>query len=310
MKEHKFLLLSAHIFLLSFIFYFVEFFIFNFMFLSGIPVFKQFILFSSIEKYLFFVGIVFVIFDILFVKDNKKVLMETKFREFNIAIGITAYNHGESIRECVRSFLLQPYVKKVIVVDNNSKDNTVSEAIKGGATVVNEPLQGYGSCCIRALKEAMKYGDIVCLVEGDGTYSADDLNKLLMYIENADMVLGTRNTRELNAPDTQMNFFLTWGNLFVAKLLQTRFWSVRLTDLGCTYRLIRKDSLEKIIDKLKITGNHFSCEMIIEALKNNLMVIEIPVTFKKRIGKSEGVGGNIFKAFITGLKMWYLILFR
>ena len=89
-----------------------------------------------------------------------------------------------------------------------------------------------------------------------------------------------------------------------------RFWKVRLTDLGCTYRIIRKEALEKIIDSLSVIGNHFLCEMTILALEKNLKVIEIPITFKKRIGTSKGVGRNIFKGFITGMKMWYLIMFK
>ncbi|MEK7720920.1 MAG: hypothetical protein AAB359_00865, partial [Elusimicrobiota bacterium] len=142
------------------------------------------------------------------------------------------------------------------------------------------------------------------------TFSGSDLKKLTAYIENADMVVGTRTTRELNTPDSQLNASILLGNVLMSKLLQIRFWSVRLTDVGCTFRVIRKAALEKIIDRLKVTGNHFSCEMLLVALENNLMVIEIPVTLKKRVGKSKGVGGNFFKAAITALNMWRLIMFR
>jgi hypothetical protein len=65
-----------------------------------------------------------------------------------------------------------------------------------------------------------------------------------------------------------------------------------------------------MIDKLSITGNEFLCEMTLTALRENLKTIEIPVSLRKRVGISKGVGGNIPKAVAVGLKMWKLILFR
>lgn len=243
--------------------------------------------------------------------ETKRWLEIHPLTEPKMCIGMTAYNDEESIYPAVRDFVEQKYVQKVIVVDNDSKDRTEEEAERAGAVVINETTRGYGAVCIRALKECLNTDvNLICLVEGDCTFSGGDLKKLLSYIENADMVLGTRTTRELNTPDSQMNFPLVWGNIFAAKLLQIRFWRVRLTDLGCTFRLIRKEAILKIIDKLSVTGNHFSCEMILEALKNNLMVIEVPVSLKKRVGKSKGVGGNFIKAAKTAIKMWWLILFR
>ncbi|PJA11403.1 MAG: glycosyltransferase family 2 protein, partial [Elusimicrobia bacterium CG_4_10_14_0_2_um_filter_56_8] len=204
----------------------------------------------------------------------------------------------------------QENVTSVVVADNNSADGTTREGLAAGAKVVAETVQGYGACCVRALREAMKYGEVICLVEGDCTFSGSDLKKLMAYLENADMVLGTRTTKELNTPDSQLNTSILWGNVLMAKLLQLRFSTVRLTDLGCTFRVIRKSALEKIIDQLEVKGNHFSCEMILTALKNNLMVIEIPVTLKKRVGESKGVGGNFFKAAVTAINMWRLIMFK
>jgi glycosyltransferase involved in cell wall biosynthesis len=236
--------------------------------------------------------------------------MFSEMKNSKIAIGMTAYNDELSIGRAVKDFISQENVKTVIVVDNNSEDRTSEEAQKAGARVIREEIQGYGACCIRAMQEAMKYSDIICLVEGDCTFSGSDLKKFMAYLENADMVVGTRTTKELNAPDSQMNVLLQWGNVFMAKLVQIKFWSVRLTDMGCTYRVIRKDALVRIIDNLKVKGNHFLCEMILTALKNNLMVIEIPVTLKKRVGKSKGVGNNLFKAIGTAFEMWKTIISR
>jgi glycosyltransferase involved in cell wall biosynthesis len=224
---------------------------------------------------------------------------------------MTAYNDEASIGDAVCDFKNRTGVSRVVVIDNNSIDATALRARESGALVVSEPVQGYGAACICALRQGLLTEcDIVCLVEGDGTFSGVDLAKLVAYASNADMVLGTRTTKELTSPDSQMNWLMRLGNVFMAKLLQVRFWHVRLTDMGCTYRLIRQNALRRMIDKLSITGNEFLCEMTLTALRENLKTIEIPVSLRKRVGISKGVGGNIPKAVAVGLKMWKLILFR
>lgn len=241
----------------------------------------------------------------------KKSLILSPLPDSRVAVGMTAYNDELSIACAAADFASQERVSGVVVVDNNSADRTSEEAAKAGVKVVRESVQGYGACCMRALREALAMdADIICLVEGDCTFSGTDLKKMLAYVENADMVVGTRTTMELNTPDSQLNPSLRLGNILMSKLLQVRFRSVRLTDVGCTFRVIRRPALEKIMDQLRVTGNHFSCEMILVALKNNLMVIEIPVTLKKRVGESKGVGGNVLKAAATAFDMWKLIMFR
>lgn len=304
MKDHKLLVYAAHIFLAAFLLFVCD----TFLFVLG-----RAELFRTPIFILFILALCILLADLLlhaFGKKKEKVLMFSEIKNLKISIGMTAYNDELSIGKAVEDFRKQSHVSVVTVVDNNSNDLTSKEAEKAGALVVREEVQGYGACCIRALREAMKHGDVICLVEGDCTFSGSDLKKLSTYLENADMVVGTRTTKELNSPDSQMNLLLQWGNVLMAKLVQLRFWHVRLTDMGCTFRLIRKDALEKIIDKLKVKGNHFLCEMIITALKNDLMVIEIPVTFKKRVGKSKGVGGNLFKAAKTAFDMWRFIIFK
>jgi glycosyltransferase involved in cell wall biosynthesis len=222
---------------------------------------------------------------------------------------MTAYNDEEAIGPSVKQFKSLKEVVSVTVIDNNCTDNTALNARNAGAVVVKERIQGYGSACIRALKEARKKGNLVCLVEGDMTFSASDLKKLTAYIENADMVVGTRTTAEIIDSDSQVTWFMRYGNLFIAKLLQLRFWGkVRLTDVGCTFRVIRPEALDKIINKLHVRGHYFSPHMILVALENGLKVIEVPVTLKKRVGESKGVGSDSLKGLITGFKMWWMIL--
>ncbi|MEW6607623.1 MAG: glycosyltransferase family 2 protein [bacterium] len=306
MRTYYLLLYGVHGLIFSFICYLAQIlsFIINFQTAEAIL--------TKLTYFSFFISIALVMIDLLslFFSPSAKTLKFSPVKNLNISVGMTAYNDELSIKKAAEDFINQENVCKVVVVDNNSTDKTAEEARKAGATVIKEEIQGYGACCIKALREAMKYGDIICLVEGDCTFSGSDLKKFTAYLENADMVVGTRTTKELNTPDSQMNFLLQWGNVLMAKLVQLKFWSVRLTDMGCTYRIIRRDALEKIIDKLEVKGNHFLCEMILVALKNNLMVIEIPITLKKRVGQSKGVGNNFIKAAITAIDMWKLIISR
>ena len=230
-------------------------------------------------------------------------------KNVRIAVGMTAYNDEGVVGKAVKDFIGAENVSKVIVIDNNCIDNTAGEAKEAGALVVAERVQGYGAACKRALIEARKHGNIICLVEGDQTFAASDLKKLVSFIENCDLVLGTRTTAELAAPDSQLTTFMRYGNLFMAKLLQLRYWGTRFTDVGCTYRIIRPEALDKIIQKLKVTGNHFSPHMIMIAMDAGLKVIEVPVTLHKRGGTSKGVGSDVIKGLKNGIEMWKMILF-
>lgn len=118
----------------------------------------------------------------------------------------------------------------------------------------------------------------------------------------------TRTSMQLVSKDANIGKFLQWGNLFIAKLLQLFYGNVRLIDVGCTMRAIRKEVLKKIIKKFKVGGSHFSPEMIIEALKANSKVVEIPLNYRKRVGKGKITSAGKWKAFKVGLKMICLIL--
>lgn len=233
-----------------------------------------------------------------------------------ISVAITAYDEEESIYEAVRDFLSCPGVVEVIVVDNNSRDKTRERAEEAGARVVLEKKQGYGFACMRGLREALKNqeANIVVLAEGDGTFRGNDMKKLVPYLDNVDLVIGNRMTYQLVDENSQQDFFFAWGNWFLAKVIQLKYahWKflgrTRLMDVGCTFRAIRKEALERIMDKLYIGKDYFSPHMILVALDSGLSVIEVPVTFKKRIGISKGASLNKFRATRVGLQMLFHIL--
>src|SRR5260370_24679009 len=114
-----------------------------------------------------------------------------------MVVGIMAYSEAEAIAQLVRNFSAQPGVIQVMVVDNNSADGTAELAKAAGARTVRETKQGYGYACIRALQEGalVQEADVVVLVEGDGTFAPTDLSKFQAYIDQADIVVGTRVVR-------------------------------------------------------------------------------------------------------------------
>jgi len=230
-----------------------------------------------------------------------------------ITVCLTAYNDEEIIGPAVKDFKSHKLVDEVIVVDNNCIDKTALEAKKAGAIVVKEPIQGFGAASIRALKTALDKArikkNLILFVEGDQTFISKDIDKFVAYIGNADMVIGTRTTKELATKDSQVTRLIQYSNLFLAKLIQFKYWgTLRLTDVGCSMRLIRFEALEQTMPLLKVTNSSFSPHMIDMVLKKGFRVLEIPVYFKKRGGISKGIGSDFIKGVPTGFEMIWNIM--
>jgi hypothetical protein len=234
-----------------------------------------------------------------------------RWEDQDIAVVLTAYDDEKSIGSAVDEFRVFPHVKHVIVVDNNSKDRTSEVAAAHGAIVTRETKQGYGYACIAGMQYALDHttDPVIVLCEGDMTFYGEDLAKFLPYIEDCDLVVGTRNTKTLTREGSQMDWFMAWGNLFMAIMIRLRYWDwsflgrVQLTDVGCTYRAMRRDALQRIIGRLTVGSHHFSPHMILVALREYFAVTEVPIRFRERVGVSKGAGGNRARAIRVGLTM-------
>jgi glycosyltransferase involved in cell wall biosynthesis len=224
-----------------------------------------------------------------------------------VTVVLTAYNDEDSIGPSVKDFQSHPLVKRVIVVSNNSKDRTLENAKEAGALVFNEMIQGYGACVHRALSEGASFEDteLTVLCEGDMTFSAYDIDKLLAYVPHADIVNGTRIVEQLRDKETQLSTFMFYGNLFVAKLLEIKhLGKATFTDVGTTYKVCRNAALKSLLPKLDKTVNlEFNPYFLDMAIQNNFTVIECPITFHKRIGLSKGGNVNNNVALKLGLRM-------
>jgi len=139
------------------------------------------------------------------------------------------------------------------------------------------------------------------------TLTADDVHKLLAYSADVELVLGSRNTRELIWEAANMGWFLRWGNWIVAKLLQVLYDAPSLSDVGCTMRLIHRDALERFRGQLTVGSSHFLPEMVVLARLHNVTMLEIPLNYRSRHGKSK-ITGNLKGTLVTGFNMVGVIL--
>jgi glycosyltransferase involved in cell wall biosynthesis len=224
-----------------------------------------------------------------------------------VTVALTAYNDQESIGEAVRDFRRHPRVARVIVVSNNSTDRTFDTAQAEGALTVNEDRPGYGRCVYRCCQEALRHADtdLIVLCEGDRTFRAADIDKLIAYAPHADIVNGTRTVEALRAKRTQLTTFMFYGNLFVAKLLEAKHLGrSTLTDVGSTYKLSRREVLTTLLPKLNPAINlEFNAHFVDEALAAGLVVVECPITFHPRVGVSKGGNTDDMRALRVGLGM-------
>lgn len=216
-----------------------------------------------------------------------------------IIVIIPAYNEEKAIANVVRE--IPKIVSEIIVVNNNSTDNTARIAFENGATVLSEKKKGYGYACLKGLEYISSHKakpDIIVFLDGDYSDYPEELTKLINPIlnQNVDFVIGARatNLREKGSMTPQQVF----GNWLATSLMKL-FFSSKFTDLG-PFRAIKYDRLLDLDMQDKTYG--WTVEMQLKVLKKNISYIEIPVRYKNRIGVSK-VSGTVKGTVMAGIKI-------
>jgi GT2 family glycosyltransferase len=255
-------------------------------------------------------GISLVLLDLFVLLPYKRVdreVLNAPLSVDQLTVTLTAYNDEASIEASVKDFLRHPKVRRVIVVDNNSTDKTAESARDAGACVVTELQGGYGHCVLRCLAEGIAYEDteVTVLCEGDMSFRAADLDKLLAYAPHAGIVNGTRIVEQLRQYNTQLSTFMYYGNFAVAKLLEIKHLGKgTFTDVGTTYKLCRNDALRRILPHLNPSINlEFNAHFLDTALALGERLVECPITFWPRVGVSKGGNVNNTRALKVGVRM-------
>ncbi|HEY1358012.1 MAG TPA: glycosyltransferase family 2 protein [Thermoleophilaceae bacterium] len=222
-----------------------------------------------------------------------------------VSVVLMTYAERYSIREVIEGFYETGVVDEIVVVDNNAQPGTREEVARTKARLVHEPRQGYGHATRRGLQEAS--GDLVVLTEPDGTFLPADILKLLVYSSDCDAVFGTRTTPQFVWHGANMAWFLRWGNWGVAKLVEVLFNTRHLSDVGCTYRLLRRDLAGLVAERMTVGGSHAGAEIMLISILSGARFVEVPVNYLPRVGTSS-VTGKPLEALLVGLSMILLVL--
>jgi glycosyltransferase involved in cell wall biosynthesis len=192
----------------------------------------------------------------------------------------------------------------IIVADNGSTDGTAEIAEQAGATVVREPERGYGVACQRALRAIPEGTGAVAFMQADGSEDPAEAAALLapIFDGRADLVIGSRTLGELEpgalTPQQQ------WGNWLATTLIRW-IYGRSFTDLG-PFRAIRLSALNRLGMRDRNYG--WTVEMQIRALKEGLRVLEVPVTYRRRLIGENKVSGNLINSVRAGMKIVWTVL--
>ncbi len=229
----------------------------------------------------------------------------TMYKAKKVSLVFPALNEEKNIARAIEDFKKIKICDEIIVVDNNSKDNTAKIARKNGAKVVYESKRGYGYALRKGMIKAR--GDYIILSEPDGTFDARDAVKLVKGLDKYDFVAGTRTNKDFIEEGANMGRLLRYGNMTVAKIMQVLFRTPSLSDCGCTFRVMKKSVVKAILPRLTVGGSHFLPETIINSAIAGFKILEVPVHYRARVGESKITGSKV-RSIKVGWNMVKLIM--
>jgi glycosyltransferase involved in cell wall biosynthesis len=198
-----------------------------------------------------------------------------------VSVVIPTHNEAQSI-DRVLADLPADIVTEVLVVDSNSSDGTPEIASKMGARVIHEPRRGYGRACLTGLAAATN-PDVVVFLDGDYSDRPAELPLLLAPIMNgrADITMGSRLGKQ--SIGGALPWHAAFGNRLAAVLIRV-LYGLRITDLG-PFRAARADVLRGLALEEATYG--WAVEIILKGALAGFRVVEVPVSYYPRIGKSK-----------------------
>ena len=224
-----------------------------------------------------------------------------------VSVVIPARNEEDSVGAVVREMLATGLVGEVVVTDNGSRAETAAEARAAGATVVSEPRAGYGRACLAGLAEVRRRPpEGIVFVDADRSDDPADLGALLAPLvhDEADLVIGSRVLGQ-RAGRVERGALLPqarWGNALACALMRLR-WDARFTDLG-PFRAIRWEAYERLGMRDETFG--WTAEMQVRAVRAGLRTTEVPVAYRKRVGKSQ-ITGTVNGTVRAGTKILWTV---
>lgn len=214
-----------------------------------------------------------------------------------ITVAIPCYNEEKTIAKVINDFRRELPEAEILVFNNNSSDNTAKIAKENGANVFFERKRGKGYVMQKMF--SVINTDIFILVDGDDTYFASDVHKLLEPIKSgkADMVVGNRLLQKKSGFSVSHRF----GN-WIFKILLNYLFNARFLDILSGYRVMSREFYKSI--PLLAKGFEIETELTLQSLDRNYLIKEIPVQYKDR---PEGSHSKISK-FKDGYRIIFTII--
>ncbi len=208
---------------------------------------------------------------------------ETTFERKKVSLVYVVDREEDRAGAPVRAFAERPEVDEVIVVSRRSSESLERSAADPKVRLLAVPENTSIGLLFTAGMDAAS-GDILMLSYSDDTFSPRDVSKLLVYARDADLVVGTRTTRQMIEQGTNMRGLVRAAHLVLAKFLEMLWWrfDCRFTDVCCVYRAIWRSTYATIRGNLTATGVEIIPEMVIEVLRARRRVVEIPVNYYNR----------------------------
>ena len=217
---------------------------------------------------------------------------------------IPAFNEENAVGKVVME-IPKDLVREIVVVNNGSTDQTTEAATNAGATVIDQPIKGYGNACLKGiehLKQKKVKPDVVVFLDADYSDYPEEMRLLLKpIVENRmDMVIGSRALGDLEkGAMTPQQIFGNWLATNLIKL----FYGYHFTDLG-PFRAIRYQTLIDIDMKDLTYG--WTVEMQVKVAKRKLKATEVAVNYRKRVGFSK-ISGTVKGTILAGHKILWTI---
>ena len=230
-----------------------------------------------------------------------------KFPTYKISMVVPTKNNDRSLPDVLTDF--NGKVHEILVIDANSNDNTLSIIKEYNVNLeyfFREKINHFEGIQVRQGIEKVT-GDIILVVPPDGSFRSKDLPKLLEYIKDCDMVIGTRTTRQMIEQGSNLKPLPRFINLFLGKLIEIFWWSEepRFTDVDCRFMAIWKESYHKIKPTLTEEGRFYTAEMMINIVRRHMRCIEIPVSYFKTVGNDHYSLSDALSDAIRVMKIIY-----
>lgn len=231
--------------------------------------------------------------------------------KYSISAVIAAYNEQNNILSLIKKtdgvLKQKNFDYEIIVVNDGSQDNTLSilEELTlkyPRLKIINHTQnKGYGATVVSGLK-ASRY-ELIFFTDGDNQFNVEEIDKLLLYIDNADLVAGYRVKRS--------DHFFRKINALAWNALIRFLFKVKVKDLDCAFKLFRKAILEEMdLKKVKSQGAMINAEILVRLKKINAKIIEVPVShFYRKFGKQTGASLKVIAKAFKELIMFYQELY-